>query len=298
MRLSHVIIAITAIVLISSCTVSKQVKQLNHQGNVAFESGDYQKAFNTYEELIGIRIDKNKKVDPTIYQKDGIAAWEVKQTQKAIDYLEKSKQAGAPNEKSLFTLAKAYLEIDNLSREINNLEEYQAKFPNGENLKGVQRQLFTAYVRSENWDLAEKMWPTLSETHEVEKDSELIEGFLKLSKAFNRDEKLVPMAKALLKLESNNLVALEALALHYYDTAEKSYQVEMKAYEKNRTNRQYRQLLNALEVINSNFKISRDYFERLYKLDPNPKYATYLGNIYTRFDNKKQANYYYRKAKE
>jgi hypothetical protein len=80
--------------------------------------------------------------------------------------------------------------------------------------------------------------------------------------------------------------------------AEDSYQKEMRAYEKNKTTRQYRQLLKALEVINANFKTSRDYFERLYKLNPDPRYATFLGNIYTRFDNKKQANYYYRKAKE
>jgi hypothetical protein len=71
----------------------------------------------------------------------------------------------------------------------------------------------------------------------------------------------------------------------------------MKAYQKNRTNKQYRQLLNALETINADLQRSRDYFERLYKSNPDPRYAQYLGNIYTRFDNKKRADYYYRRAK-
>jgi hypothetical protein len=80
--------------------------------------------------------------------------------------------------------------------------------------------------------------------------------------------------------------------------AEDAYQNEMKDYENNKTNRQYRHLLKALDEINENFRIARDYLERLYEINPTPRHATMLGNIYTRFDNKQRASYYYGRSKE
>jgi tetratricopeptide (TPR) repeat protein len=296
MKLSRLIIVLSAVLFISSCTVSKQVKQLNYDAETAYQAGDYQLALNSYEELISLRTDRNKKVEGLVYQKAGLAAWEIEEAQKAIDYLEKAKQTSAVNSKTLATLAKAYLKIDNLSREINNLEEYVEKYPQGEELNEVNRQLFIAYIESTNWDLAKNLWPSLDS--EYHSDPRVMDGYLKLNRQLGESENLVDMARQLLKIEPNNLEALEVLAQEFYKMAEDSYQKEMRAYERNKTTRQYRQLLKELEVINANFKTSRDYFERLYKLDPNPRYATFLGNIYTRFDNKKQANYYYKKAKE
>lgn len=298
MRLSKILFLLSALAIISSCTVSKQINELSSQGNTAFETGEYQKAFETYEEIIGLKTSRNKKIEPILYEKAGIAAWEVGETSKAIDYIEKSKQAGVVSSKAIYTLAKAYLKIDNLSREITNLEDYINKYPNGNELKDVQHQLFLAYVKSENWGLADSMWSKISNDDQTNSNARLLEGYLMLCNALKRSENLVPMAKNLLKVEPNNIIALEALAFEYYNLAENSYQSEMKAYQKNRTNKQYRQLLKALEVINSNFQISRDYFESLYKINPTSRYATYLGNIHTRFDNKKQANYYYSKAKQ
>jgi Flp pilus assembly protein TadD len=62
--------------------------------------------------------------------------------------------------------------------------------------------------------------------------------------------------------------------------------------------KQYRQLNDALKTINADFKRARDYFEKLYRVNPDPRYATYLGNIYTRFSNKQKADYYYGRAKQ
>jgi hypothetical protein len=66
----------------------------------------------------------------------------------------------------------------------------------------------------------------------------------------------------------------------------------MSAYEKNRTGSQYRHLLDALEEINREFRLSRDYFIRLWQEDPAPKYATYLRNIYIRFGDEEKADFY------
>ena len=71
----------------------------------------------------------------------------------------------------------------------------------------------------------------------------------------------------------------------------------MKAYKAKRTNSQYSRLLKALEQVYPDFRKSRDYYLKLYKIDPKKEYANYLGNIFTRLDDKEKAEYYYKKAK-
>ncbi len=280
----------------TSCKVSKQTSQLTDDGNAAFQMADYQSAFKKYQEVISIAESKGKPASGEVLQNAGISAWELGQTQSAIDLLEKAKQTPIANSRAIFSLAKAYQKIDNLSREITNLEEYIKRFPEGKEIEEVNLQLFIAYVESTNWSLAEELLPKLTPGNLSEEKTMV--ASLKLNQALGNDEKLRPLALKLLKANPNSIVALEVLANSYYREAEDSYQKEMKEYEKNRTNKQYKQLLAALEVINENFRKSRDYFEQLYKLNPDPRYATFLGNIYTRFENKQKADYYYKKAKE
>jgi hypothetical protein len=283
-------------ICIFSCTVNKQLKQLNLEAQAAYQTNDFNAAIIAYDEIIRIKTESNREVEGNIYQNAGLAAWEEKQTSKTIDYLEKAKQTSSATAKTYTTLAKAYLEIDNLSREINNLEDYLEKYPDGEELTQVKAQLFLAYAKSANWEKAEMLWHLLDSKYHSE--VKMLSGYMKVNGGLGKEDKMNKLANQLLKMDRNNTDALETLALYYYRTAEERYQNEMKAYESNRTNRQYKQLLDALEEINANFRTSRDYFERLYKLNPDSRFASYLGNIYTRFDNKKQADYYYRLAKE
>lgn len=280
----------------SACTVSKQMKQLDTEAQQRYNEASYAEAFDLYGEIISIKTQQGKEVETTVYQNAGIAAWHVGKFTDAINYLEKVKERSSTNAQTYYYIAKAYLKVDNLSREITNLEEFTKIYADKEEITEVNHQLFMAYVRSENWDKAYTQWPLLSSNQQEEVLT--IEAYIKVTRQLGYTDKLLPIASKLLKSDSKNVLALEVLAMYYYNLGEDSYQVEMKAYEKNRTNKQYKQLLEALKVINENFKISRDYFERLYKLNPEPKFANYLGNIYTRFDNKSQANYYYRKAKQ
>ena len=92
-------------------------------------------------------------------------------------------------------------------------------------------------------------------------------------------------------------MTLDWISHYYYWKAENSYLTEMKAYKKKRTNKQYAKLLKALKVINSDFKKSRNYFEKLYKISPNKDYAKRLSNVYKRLENKQKAAYYKAKSK-
>ena len=279
-----------------SCTVSKQIKELSQTATSAYEQEDYREAFNDYDELIALKESRNKAVDGETYFKAGVAAWRISKVDEAIQNLENAKRSSYSDEKLYSTLARAYLEIDNLSREIINLEAYLEKFPSGIGIDEVKKQLFIAYDRSENWQPGYDLWSDLTE--EQKSEARIIRSYLNISKALGKTNEVVPLAKQLLSIDPNDMVALELLAMEYYNMAEESYKTEMRAYQDNRTNRQYRQLLKALDVINENFHTSRKYFEQLYSQNPEPRFAKYLGNIYTRFDNKQKADYYYKKADE
>jgi hypothetical protein len=294
MRFFKIIFLVLFIAVIHSCSLTKQVNELNQNASTAISNGDYKSALSFYEEIIEIHTSKQKEVDGDIYRKAGLTAWELNEVSKTIEYLEKAKQALSADAKSYATIGKAYNAIDNLSREIVNLEFYLENFPVGDDFYEVQNQIFLAYVESQNWDKANNIWQTLNT--DIKSKEEYLTGYLKVCKALS-NESLLKIASDLLKINPNSIEALETLAIHYYQISEDRYQKEMLAYEQNKTNRQYRLLLVALEEINANYRTSRDYLEQLYKLNPTPRFATLLGNIYTRFDNKQRADYYYRRAK-
>ena len=124
----------------------------------------------------------------------------------------------------------------------------------------------------------------------------MLAGYLTVNKNLENEAIADQLANQILKMDKNNTIALEYYAEKYFWKAENLYTTEMNAYKKNRTTKQYNKLLKALDEVWPNFQKSRDYFLRLYKIDPKPEYAKYLGNIYTRYDDKEKAAYYYKRA--
>ena len=281
---------------VASCTGSKQINMLSKQATEAYNVPDYALAYSLYDSIISLNSNSKKNLEGLVYRQAGIAAWEVGKTENSIELLEKAKQMKAANGKSLFVLAKAYKTKDNLSLEIINLTEYFAGYADGNEANEARAQLFLAYVRSENWDLAYTIWSSLKGA--PTDDVEMVTGYLLTLKSLNKSDEIAPIAKRLLQLNPKSLIAKEAIAIHLFKSAEERYQREINAYQKTKTSAQYKRLLKQLETINADFASARDYFEELYKLNPEPRYATYLGNIYTRFENKSKANYYYKKAKQ
>jgi Flp pilus assembly protein TadD len=90
---------------------------------------------------------------------------------------------------------------------------------------------------------------------------------------------------------------LNWFAEKYYWKAEKNYQAQMEAYEKNRTRKQYAILLREFKLVSSDFREALNYFSKLYRLYPDPEYARYLGNIYARLNDGQKARYYHGKAR-
>jgi len=291
------ILGIVFIGFIVGCTPAKQITVVNpdQQAEADYKAGNFEAALAGYEKAIASKRSEKAVVDGTIYKNAGLSALALKQTNKAIGYLELAKYTTAVDAETWAGLAECYRAIDNLSKEIDALEKYTTNYPDGKEVNKFRVRLFETYVESENWELAYNLWPSIVDTASTQ--LKLLSDYFKVNKKLGNDQKCDELAPKMLQIDDRNLTALEWLAKKYYWKAENFYQAEMKAYEESKTNKQYLKLLESLKATTADFKISLGYFDRLYAIDPKPDYANYIGNIYARFDDKKNADFYHKKGK-
>lgn len=292
MKFGQVIIIAIISIFFSSCATIK----LAQEGNAAYSKGDYNSALTAYEQYIKLQAGKSSKMLDTVFFKAGMACMELNKNDVARKYFEAAEDNQFSPPEMYVALAKIYKDIDNLSMELEALGNYHNKYPEGEQVNEINGRLFDAYVESEQWNKAYELWPAIKE--HMGQDLDKLNGLFLVYDELNKGQEGDELANKILKLDSNNLAALEWNAKKYYKLADNRYVSEMTAYKNNRTNKQYKKLLKAWDVIWPQFRKSRDYFLKLYKLDTQPKYAQYLANIYTRMDKKKKAAYYKRLSKQ
>lgn len=280
--------------LIGACSTGLNLNKTIQDGETAYGTGDYQKALETYEIVISDYKNKGKENECPVYYEAANAAAQLGMTEKAISYLEKNRYTAKVNGDTYFELSQLYRQIDNLSKELDALETYLEKYPDGNKTGQGHERLFEIYVEIENWDMVLEEWKNISQA--AKNDSKNVEGYFLANKAMEYDSVCDRLATGLLSIDEHNLLALDWTAKNYFWQAENRYKHEMEAYEKNKTNKQYNKLLKALDQVTADFKTALDYFKRLYKLDPTSKNAKYLGDIYNRLDDKEKADYYYGKA--
>ncbi|HPD95331.1 MAG: hypothetical protein H6537_07720 [Bacteroidales bacterium] len=280
--------------LMFSCGVSFKTSETVKLANSSYSSKDYETAYVKYRSTINEYNNSGKQVPGELLNNAGVSAFYVDKVDTAIVFLEGAKKQENIDAFGYYTLALSYRKVDNLSREITNFELCNQKFPNDTIVNSANEELFDAYVRSENWDQAKEMWSKLN----LKKRGEVrfLTDYLQVMQATSSEKDVYDIANQILKISKNSIPAQAALADYYYSYADSLYVSEMKAYQQNQTMKQYNKLLAALKKVNSNFRSARDIYEKLYKINPDPLYAKRLGNIYTRFENKKKASYYYKKA--
>jgi tetratricopeptide (TPR) repeat protein len=295
MKIKTLLSLLILLSLIHSCKTTSSVSKISEEAKIAYNAGDYEKALAICEDEISEKESKGKNAIGPVYVEAGKAAIELQQIDKARKYLETARSLSYSSPDMYESLARVYKTIDNLSKEITALENYRKFYPQGEKAIVIAARLFETYVESENWDLANKLWPEIEP--QGQNDVKLLSGYLLVNKKLEKNAGCDKLAQQILKLDPSNITALEWYAEKYYWKAENLYLSEMKAYKAKRTNSQYSRLLKALEQVYPDFRKSRDYYLKLYKIDPKKDYANYLGNIFTRLDDKEKAEYYYKKAK-
>ncbi len=292
-----ILVSITFLILFSffyACSPLRQFSDLSQEAEMAYSSGNYADAYDLYRQLIEAHQSRNQSIDGETYNRAGVSAYEAGETQQALEYLEFARHTEAADDRTFASLAKAYREIDNLSREITNLERYLDRFPDGAEADAFRVRLFETLVESMNLQQALNLWPELPGN--PYQDEGLLTLYLQLNRQIDNTAKAAELAERLLDLNRNNQEALDFLARKHFQEATSMYNREMRAYEENRTHRQYAHLLEALEIVNTDLRIAMNYFKRLYEQNPRPEYAGFIADIYERFQDEENARYFRRRA--
>jgi tetratricopeptide (TPR) repeat protein len=287
---SYFTLLLFPIVLLTACSSGDKLTRLSDEGMIAFKKGDYEAALEIWEPLIVEYRNSDREAECPLYGKTGRAALQLGLSEKGQEYIQQAIYYKSATPEDVAMIAEEYRRIDNLSREIEALETFNERFPGDERINDINARLFETYIRSENWEPAIDLWPELPE--ETRSSAGFMEGYFTANMKTGNDIICEEYAGKILEVDKDNITALEYKAKKYYDLAENLYQSEMKAYENNKTNKQYAQLLKAFETVTKDFKTSLNYFLKLYELEPSPDYAKYLANIYARLDDKKKSEYY------
>ena len=276
--------------LLSGCGSGKQLTQKKSEAESFFLASNYSDALISYKEIISTYEENNNSAECKVYTKAGESALKTGDAKLAITYLKKATNTKFANQSTYYYLAQAYKEVDNLSLEIVTLVDYLALFPQGNKLIDVKTRLFFTYVESDNYEDALQLWPEIISNDQ--KNTSLLEAYFSINQRLNKVDECNKVAQELLDINEENLVALSWFGKQYYRKAEDLYQMEMKAYENKKTNKQYKLLLAALENVTYDYKISLKYFTKLYSLQPIPENANYLSHIYGRLSDEKKSEYY------
>lgn len=277
-----------------ACTTGGKISSIRQSADQSFENADFAAALAGYESIIENYKAEGRTAECPVYGKAGLAAMEMGNINQGLDYLLMDTYTPYATAETYYAMAEGYRNINNLSKEIMALEDYLEKFPEGDNITQVKEKLFNTYVESENWEKATGIWQEIPE--ENKSGEEMLTKWFEVNLELENMQVSDKLAGELLQINPNHTEAMEFKARKAYDNAEEHYQREMKAYEQNRTNRQYKRLLEELDKITAEFKVALNYYEKLWDLDPKPKYARYMSNIYVRFNDEEKADYYRKKA--
>jgi len=253
------------------------------KAQLAYNQGHYEAALTLWKKSIARYERRDKAIRCPVYTKAGMAALKLGKDEEARALFQKAIYSASVSPVAFVELARLYRKVDNLSLEIDALEKYVKKYPAGKDINPMRERLFATYVESENQKEALELWDKLPQafrdnvTHKAD--------LLKVNIALNNTEVCNKLAAEIMKSEPKNITALDWEAKKYFWWAENRYKAEMQAYNKNKTRRQYVELLNAFKVVTINFKKSLVYFRKLYSLHPSSENALYLGNIYARLEN-------------
>lgn len=286
--LTIALIAFAITFLLNSCKTTLSISDLQTNAEQAYNEGDYKAALQHYEGLIA-EWNKNYPFEENpYYDPAGHTAVALKDYNKAIEYFDHSTHYGFAGANTYLTLTSYYREIGNFSREMTVLNNLIEKFPNEAVEARAYERLLEMYVETSRWEEAQNLIQFISR----EPDARLLEQMLMVHNNTDNEEEAEEVVNQLLKLDSNNTAALEWKAINYFEAGEERYNAETEAYERNKTRSQYARLLKGYEAAGEDYRKARDIFERLYKENPDKRYAMYLYNIYARFQDEEKAAYY------
>ncbi len=206
----------------------------------------------------------------------------------SVSWFDQARYKSFGDAEMYLTLAKIFNSQQNISKELSALEYYESNF--NEKSNEVNERLFGIYFEIKMVDKALESWSEMDEIAKNEISN--LKMYFSINKALENTEICDSLSLVILEKEPLNVDALEWNGNKYYWLGENRYQREMEKYNQNKTNRQYKILLAELDLATADLKKSLPYFEKLWKIEPGEKYASYFANIYARFGDETKVNYY------
>lgn len=206
----------------------------------------------------------------------------------AVSWFDQARYKNFGSAAMYLTLAEIYKTQHNISKELTALEFVEVNYP--ERKSETSQRLFQIYHEIKEPQKALAAFENMSELQKVELPNitELFDVKKELKDTVACDE----LSLKILEKQPDNVAALEWNAYKFYWKGENRYQREMNKYNNNKTNKQYKILLEQLELSTADFKKSLVYLEPLWKQEPGKKYAGYFANIYARFGDEARAKSY------
>ncbi len=276
------------LLIIGGCSAPKVLVDYKTNAEQAETQGNYEEAVTAWKTYFEQQVQANADVAGDTYAHAAKTAYKAGMAAQAEEWFTQARYNDYAGEEMYLTLADIYRKQNNLSRELESLEYYFNNF--SKNNTTVNKRLFMIYSDINMPEKALNVWP------QIDKDSvrneKLLENYFLINKKLENTAVADSVSLEILELNPENVNALEWNAYKYYWLGENLYEREMKKYEQNNTTGQYKRLLKQLDVVTANFQKALTYFNKLWELDPGKKYASYMANIYARFDEEDKASYY------
>ena len=286
MRLRQFISISIVLIIVASCGAPKVLVTDKQNAEIAVAQGNYTAAVQAWEQYFQKTPVEN--VAGVDFASAAKAAYKSGNSSQATSWFDQARYKNYSDSEMYIILAEIARKQSNISKELTALEFIKAHFPGQSNK--INARLLEIYSEIKEPEKALQVWKDM-DTAEKSNESNMLLYF-KLKKSLNDTLACDSVSQVLLKLNPNQVDALEWNATKFYWQGENRYEREMKKYNENKTMRQYNILLKELKLSTADFKKALTYFEKLWKIDPGKKYASYFANIYARFGDENKVKFY------
>ncbi|WP_439183156.1 hypothetical protein [Carboxylicivirga taeanensis] len=277
---------ILSIVLLAACNPTAKLPTLQSEADIAFNQADYTKAYTLYSEYIKLAEANNVEVAKELWIKKAQSSVQIDKSSEAATIYDRLLKDDA-NIGLIAEYAQLLQREGQAEQELSLWNSYSDKISTPElaTLK-TERLVFLNAANNNNEALVKAYESKGAAT--VSKEAQL--AYIMALEATKNETKAVKACNELLRAQPKYEAALEWKAKYYYNKAEDRYKYEMAKYNKNKNATTYAYLRRDLKKISGDFRIARDCFIQLRKIDPaNQSYIKYLKNTYLRLDQNEEA---------
>lgn len=260
---------------------------LTNQAVQAFNDGDYEKALKSFEQILEIeqlpivKEDDPNAVDTVIIFNSGLAAYNAKNFEKAVQYYSEAAKYGYNGARTYSLIADSYLQMKDTTNALNTVQEGFEKYPDD---NAVLTSMIDLYLKLDKPAEAMKYLKMA-----IEQDPNNVTYYFAqgtLYERFNDEENAIKSYEKAMEIDPTYFNAYYNLGALYYNKGVKQIEVA-NAVPPNENERYEAELKKADQW----FEKSLPYMEKCRELNPDDKMTLEsLKNLYYRLKNMDKYN--------